>query len=341
MEASAKRRITRLILLAALTLSGPAAARPARSVTGHILKPAGEVGIRWRADLQGWMSFVAFSPKGDMIASDGATAPDRVLNGLSLWSFPGGRLIRRLPGESPDAFSPDWKYYATRHGVRRVADGTLAFAGSDYAVQAFTSDSANVIRSESGHGISMISLADGKTVRSFGTRDAFALAASPDGETLAAGHWALVTLWRRSDGRRLAILRGVDRYATGLAFSPNGRLLAVGNDAGGLQIWDVRLRRRLHAIQLEGSYVSEPAFSRDGRFVAVGTYGSGTVWLIDVGTGRTVDSRQVSGLGCGSASFSPDGRFLITPSTGGLVTWPYDRGGAVKVFRVGRGLVRR
>src|SRR5947209_17017712 len=43
------------------------------------------------------------------------------------------------------------------------------------------------------------------------------------------------------------------------------------------------------------------ALSRDGRFVAVGTYGSGTAWLIDVRTGRTIDSRQVSGLGCGSA----------------------------------------
>jgi len=337
LRASAKRRITRLILFAALALSGPAVARPTR----HVLQPVGEVGVRWRLDHPGWMSFVAFSPKGDMIASDGATTPDDVSNGLSLWSFPGGRLIRRLPGGSPDAFSPDWKYYATRHGVRRVADGTPAFAGSDYAVQAFTSDSANIIRSEPGHGISMISLADGKTVRSFGTRDAFALAASPDGETIAAGHWTIVTLWRQSDGRRLAILRGVDRYATSLAFSDNGRLLAVGNDLGGLQIWDVRRRTRLHAIQLPGQIVSTPAFSRNGRFIAVGTYGSGTVWLIDARTGRTIDSRQVSGMGCGSAAFSPDGRFLITPSTGGLVTWPYDRGGAVKVFRVGRGLVKR
>jgi WD40 repeat protein len=198
-----------------------------------------------------------------------------------------------------------------------------------------------VIRSESGHGISMVNLADGKIVRSFGARAAFALATSPDGETIAAGHWTIVTLWRQRDGRRLATLRGVDRYATALAFSHNGRLLAVGNDLGGLQIWDVRRHRRLHAIQLPGLNVSEPVFSRDGRLVAVGTYGSGTVWLIDVRTGRTIDSRQVSGMGCGSAAFSPDGRFLITPSTGGLVTWPYDRGGAVKVFRVGRGLAGR
>lgn len=337
MGASAKRRITGLLLLAALTLSGPVVARP----TKHVLQPDGEIGIRWRAGLSGWMSFVAFSPEGDMIASDGATAPDDVSNGLSLWSFPGGRLIRRLPGDFSGAFSPDWKYYATQRDVRRVADGGLVFTGSAGAAQVFTRDSAFVIRSESGHGISVIRLADGKTVRNFGARQSFALAASPDGETLAAGHWAMVTLWRLSDGRRLATLRGIDRYATGLAFSHDGRSLAVGNDLGGLQIWDVRRRRRLHAIQLPGGDVSVPVFSRDGRLVAIGTYGSGTVWLIDVRTGRTIDSRQVSGLGCGSAAFSPDGRFLITPSSGGLVTWPYDRGGAVKVFRVGSELGRR
>lgn len=337
MGASARRRITRLILLAALMLSGPAVARPAKYVTGHILQPHGEIGVRWRADLQGWMSYVAFSPKGDMIVSDGATTPDDVSNHLSLWSFPGGRLIRRLPGGSTGDLSPDWKYYKTGHDIRRVADGSLAFAGSANAALDFTRDSTRLIRSEPGHGISIISLADGKTLRSFGARQPMALAASPDGETIAAGHWTIVTLWRQSDGRRLATLRGVDRYATALAFSPNGRLLAVGNDLGGLQIWDVRRHTRLHAIQLPGGYVSEPAFSRDGRLVAVGTYGSGTVWVIDVRTGRTIDSRQVSGLGCGSAAFSPDGRFLITPSTGGLVTWPYDGGGAVKVFRVGGG----
>lgn len=130
------------------------------------------------------------------------------------------------------------------------------------------------------------------------------------------------------------MLRGLGRYASALSFSPDGRQLAVGADWGRLQLWDVARRVRLWSLELEGSDVSDPAFSPDGRFVAVGTYGSGTVWLVDRRTGRIIDHRQVSAFGCGSVAFSPDSRYLITPSTGGLITWPYDKGGTVRIFRI-------
>ena len=120
----------------------------------------------------------------------------------------------------------------------------------------------------------------------------------------------------------------------GLSFSNDGKLLAVGTDFRGLQIWDVGRQRRLRSVKLAGGDVSKPAFSPDARLAAVGIYGTGTVWLIDVSSGKVIDHQKVSDLGCGSAAFSPDGRFLITPSTGGLITWPYDRGGTIRVFQV-------
>ena len=64
--------------------------------------------------------------------------------------------------------------------------------------------------------------------------------------------------------------------------------------------------------------------------------GWGQVVLADVRTGKILARRKVSDMGCGSVAFSPDGRYLITPSTGGLITWPYDRGGAIRVFRIAR-----
>lgn len=68
--------------------------------------------------------------------------------------------------------------------------------------------------------------------------------------------------------------------------------------------------------------------------MAVGVYGTGTAWLIDVGSGKIIDRQKVSDIGCGSVAFSPDGRYLITPSTGGLIKWPYDNGGTIRVFSV-------
>jgi WD40 repeat protein len=160
------------------------------------------------------------------------------------------------------------------------------------------------------------------------------MAISPDGMTLATGHWNVVKLWNMNTGQRVAVLRGFGRYVVGLSFSKDGSLLATGTDFGELQIWDMGRRTKLRSLHIDGGVVSDPAFSPDGRLVAVGVYGTGTVWLIDVSTGKIVDHQKVSDLGCGSIAFSPDGRFLITPSTGGLITWPYDQGGTIRLFEV-------
>ena len=135
-------------------------------------------------------------------------------------------------------------------------------------------------------------------------------------------------------GRQIGVLRGFDRYVSGLAFSPDGRRLVAVTDLGNLQIWDVRTRRLLHVVQLDGDEPSEPAFTRNGGRVAVGMYGAGTAYIVDMASGRLIAHAKPSDLGCGSVAFSPDGRYLITPSTGGLITWPYDDGGGtVVVYR--------
>jgi len=310
--------------------------------TPPVLKPVKRIGVGWQTGKWGWMSFVAFSPDGTMVASDAPASRVDVSGGLTLWSFPEGRLIKKLPGQ-PTAISNDWKYYATSHDVREMEAGrsVISVGASVYPIYAFSPDSRLLAETSTGHAtrgphICIVELASGKQVRAFGKHDGFSIAISPDGETLASGHWDAVTLWNMSTGKPEAVLRGMGRYVDALAFSKDGKLLAAGTDAGVLQIWDVQSRTRLHSLDVDGGYgyVSQPAFSPDGRLVAVGIYGTGTVWLIDVHDGKVIDHKKVSDLGCGSVAFSPDGRFFITPSTGGLVTWPYDRGGTLRVFEV-------
>ena len=306
---------------------------------GHALKFEKQIGIGWRGDRHGWMSFVSFSPDGTMVASDGSAAPGDVSGNLTLWSFPQGRLIKRLPVQ-PTAISSDWKYCASYHSVVKMETGkpVIVLADSVYAVHAFSPDSRFVAESDiDGSRIRVVDLASGKQVSAFGKHAAFAMAMSPDGVTLASGQWNVVTLWNMFTGKRLSVFRGFGRYVKGLSFSRDGKLLAAGTDAGGLQIWDVRRATRLESFDIGGGEVSEPEFSPDGRLVAAGVYGTGAVWLIDVGSGKIIDHQKVSDLGCGSVAFSPDGRFLITPSTGGLIKWPYDEGGTIRVFvRIGR-----
>jgi len=311
----------------------------ARSET-HALQFVKQIGVGWQPDKFGWMSFVSFSPDGTTVASDGATAPDDISGDLTLWSFPEGRLIKSLPVR-PTAISDDWKYYATSHSVGEIETGKpLISLGDDVgADHVFSPDSRYVAESLPGvdlhnSAIRVVELATGKQVSGFGKYHAFSIAVSPDGVTLASGQWDVVTLWNMFTGERLAVLRGFARYVESLSFSRDGKLLAGGTDTGGLQIWDVSTQTRVQSLEMGDGRVSAAAFSPDGRLVAVGIYGTGTVWLIDVGRGKILDQEKVSDLGCGSVAFSPDGRFLITPSTGGLIKWPYDTGGTIRVFKV-------
>ena len=312
---------------------------PGIARAGHpMLRFVKQIGVGWSGDKYGWMSFVSFSADGRMIASDAASAPDDVSGDLTVWSFPGGKLVKRV-AVKPASVSRNWQYYADFHGVGSLESGkSLMTVGDDvYAVHAFSPDSRFVAVSSPGPDdaqIRVVQLDNGKKIGAFGKYSAFSMAISPDGRTLASGHWDLVTLWDMPTGRRLAVLRGFGRYVVGLSFSRDGRLLAAGTDAGGFQIWNVRQRKRLHTVEIGGGQVSDPAFSPDGRLVAVGIYGTGAVWVIDTRRGALLDHQKVSDLGCGSVAFSPDGRFLITPSTGGLITWPYDSGGTIRVFAV-------
>jgi eukaryotic-like serine/threonine-protein kinase len=97
---------------------------------------------------------------------------------------------------------------------------------------------------------------------------------------------------------------------SGVVFSPDGRLVAVGDDRGGLTIVDaadgrVRWRRTDH-----GASVSRVAWSPDGQLVASGS-GDRTARLWNAETGAPV---AVLSSGNGSArtvAFSPDSRQLV------------------------------
>ncbi len=291
-----------------------------------------QIGPGWAGDKFSWMSFVAFSRDGKMIATDAAAAPADTSGTLTLWSFPKGRLIKQLPIQ-PTAVSSDFRYFATFHGVGEIETGKLLLSlpANSWALHAFSQDGRQVAEAGPGGGVEVFALPSAKQVSAFGRLRPSSIAISPDGTTLASGHWNVVKLWNLRTGERLAVLHGFRRYVDGLSFSRDGKILATAG-GGEVQIWNMRRRTRIKTVEVEAS--EAPTFSPDGRLIAIGAYGIGTIWLIDVHKGRIIDHRKVSDLGCGSSAFSPNGRYLITPSTGGLIIWPYDRGGTVRVFRV-------
>ncbi len=126
-------------------------------------------------------------------------------------------------------------------------------------------------------------------------------------------------------GQRLAGHNGV---AHSVAFSPDGKILAIGSGDDTVRLWDVATRALL-GPPLTGHTdgVSAVAFSPDGKILATGSYDD-TVRLWDVATntsiGRplTVHTNDVDSVASISAvAFSPDGKILAADDDDDVRLW--------------------
>jgi WD40 repeat protein len=114
------------------------------------------------------------------------------------------------------------------------------------------------------------------------TLQAFELAVSPDGRTLAAGTWlGLIELRDAATGTLRATLPGHVRMVTGLSFSPDGHRLASSGNDGAVQLWDVADASLLATVARRETGATRVTFMGDSAHLAVG-WDTGGVEVIDL-----------------------------------------------------------
>jgi TIR domain/AAA ATPase domain/WD domain, G-beta repeat len=101
-----------------------------------------------------------------------------------------------------------------------------------------------------------------------------------------------------------------------LAFSPVGRILAVGGNSD-VALWNIGSGRRTASLS-EGGPVDSLAFSPVGRILAVG--GNSDVALWNIGSGRRTASLSEGGP-VDSLAFSPVGRILAGGGNSDVALW--------------------
>ncbi|MET7853957.1 helix-turn-helix domain-containing protein [Streptomyces avermitilis] len=147
---------------------------------------------------------------------------------------------------------------------------------------------------------------------------------SPGGTRLAiVGGEGSVRIWHLSTGALHTVRTGHGGPVRAVAFTPDGRTLAVVDiEAGGEQVtlFDAAAGRAQRTIKPGARSPLFLAFSPDGHTLATAGGSNGLVKTWDARTGQLQDSFSVSGE-VASLAFSPDERTLAASSVRGVQLW--------------------
>jgi hypothetical protein len=113
----------------------------------------------------------------------------------------------------------------------------------------------------------------------------------------------------------------VDGSEYALAFSPDGKTIAFGDDDGFVRLWDASTREPVHQLRGGRVDVTAIAFSPDGKTIASGS-DEGTVRLWDISTGTSVNVFPSLRGRVNTIAFSPDGKTLTSVGQNGTVVLP-------------------
>jgi WD40 repeat protein/DNA-binding SARP family transcriptional activator len=267
-------------------------------------------------------------------------------SGFPLWPFfamsPNGRLIAVASVSDPQFGGSGTIALIDTSGLRVVR--RILYGSSTPMGLAFSPDSSTLaVASCCGPSASYVRLWDVTSGRPEtsdlpgieGTQ-VWALAFSPDGDTLAGGgtvrehgSGGRAYIWDLSDGGRIEGHVDAPQPMTQLAYTPDGSLLAAvtGESEGGdLMTWDARSLASVVSVPIDNVGVYSSDISNDGRMIVTGGQAGPRLWQIATGNPLGPALTGLNGF-ADTVDMSPDGRSVVgADESGHVLLWDVPTG---------------
>ena len=206
---------------------------------------------------------------------------------IVLWHTDSGALLGILP--FPEGIP---------HVLRFSRAGTLLLAGGGHAAQ---------------KGMAVVyDVKTGKRITSVGDELDAVLAADilEDHSLIAlAGPGRIVRTYATADGTLQHELKKHTDWVRALQFSPDGVLLATGDRAAGLVVWESHTGREYQVLTGHKGAINDVSWRADSNLLASGSE-DGTVKLWEMNEGKMVKSWAAHGGGVTAVAFTHDGRLV-------------------------------
>jgi len=289
---------------------------------------------------------VAVSPDGKTLAtviSDMRTMSPE--NAIKLWDITTGKELATYEGHTEGTvcleFSPDGKILATgglndgnvrfldvrtgkeighyRPNVEREDNTVHSVKFSpDGKTVALLIEPLNNATGASFHtlmyfswNVRLLDVASGQEKTNFHSGDVRYMAFSPDRKTFATGYGSTVNLWDLTTGAQIDTIELENGWARSIAFSPDGRKLAMGGDE--VRLWDVVDKGTPQRVGRHEESIVSVVFSQDGKRLATASQDrTATIWNTTTYEELAIVKGHRGSIS--SIAFSPDGKTLVTAS---------------------------